>query len=321
MKTHLSNRLLAFAGGAIALLTGPSTTLAASAPDTSGVVTMTVTASVADNKRMPEITGDDIVVRQGKSRLEVADWTPARGDRAGLELFILIDESADPRISLLYDDLRQFISSQPGSTLVGVGYMRNATVQIAQDLTPDHRLASQSLRLPIGHPMAYGSPYLSVSSLMKGWAPNGNRREVIMLTDGIGRGRFHRFGWHNSYRTDPDADTAVAVAQRTGTNIFTMYVPGSARGWRGTWAGLNGQFNMTRLSDSTGGSAFFLGLHSPVTISPYLGQVQKMLDNQYILSFIAKPGKKAGLQPITLSTEVAGVDLAAHNAVWVAGSR
>jgi len=87
-------------------------------------VSMTVTANVAANKRAPEISPDDIVVKQGKSRLQVTEWVPARGDRAGLELFILIDDTADSRISLQYEHLRAFINAQPASTLVGVGYMR-----------------------------------------------------------------------------------------------------------------------------------------------------------------------------------------------------
>jgi hypothetical protein len=36
-----------------------------------------------------------------------------------------------------------------------------------------------------------------------------------------------------------------------------------------------------------------------------------------LLSFSAKPGKKAGLQYVSLNTEVAGVDFAAPDAVWV----
>jgi hypothetical protein len=198
--------------------------------------------------------------------------------------------------------------------------MRNATVQIAQIPTTDHNLAAQALRLPLGNSGVYGSPYLSAVDLMKSWPVDQNRREILMLTDGIGRERYHG-GWRRGYRTDADADTAAAVAQRTGTNIFSIYAPGSARFRHGYWAGVNGQMNMTRLSDSTGGAAFYLGLHGPVSIQPYLDQLQSMLDNQYLLSFSAKPGKKSGLQSVNLSTEVAGVDLAAHDAVWVAGGK
>jgi len=320
MKSQTMKQLFSTLAAAMMFATGMSAGAAEMATNASVPVTMTVTASVAGNKRMPEITQDDVVVRQGKSRLEVTGWTPARGDRAGLELFILIDDAADPRIALQYDDLRTFINAQPAGTLVGVGYMRNATVQIAQQLTANHDLAAQALRLPLGNPGVYGSPYLSAVDLMKSWPVDQNRREILMLTDGIGRERHHP-GWHRGYTNDADADTATAVAQRTGTNIFSIYTPGSVRIHRGYWAGMNGQMNMTRLSDSTGGAAFYLGLHSPVSIRSYLDQLQSMLDNQYLLSFSAKPGKKSGLQSINLSTEVAGVDLAAHDAVWVGGGK
>jgi hypothetical protein len=320
MKSQTMKKLFTSLAAVMMFATGASARAADVTTNASVPVTMTVTANVAGNKRMPEISQSDVVVRQGKSRLEVTEWVPARGDRAGLELFILIDDAADSRIALQYDDLRAFINAQPASTLIGVGYMRNATVQIAQDLTANHSLAAQALRLPFGHPGAYGSPYLSAVDLMKSWPVDQNRREILMFTDGTGRDSHHGV-WHRGYSTDVDVDTASAVAQRTGTNIFSIYAPGSALSRHGYWAGVNGQMNMTRLSDSTGGAAFYLGLHNPVSIRPYLDQLQSMLDNQYLLSFSAKPGKRSGLQSINLSTEVAGVDLAAHDAVWIAGGK
>jgi hypothetical protein len=299
-----------------------SSTMTASAADAASStrvpVTMTVTANVAANKRMPGITRDDIVVRQGNNRLQVTDWVPAQGDRAGLELFILIDDSSAPVLSLQYDDLRGFINDQPSSTLIGIGYMRNGVTQIAQQLTADHNLAAQALRLPLAYPGAFGSPYLSVVDLMKSWPVDQNRREVLMITSGIGRER-HHMGSHRGYFYDTDADTAAAVAQRTGTILFTIYARGALA--RGTWAALNGQMNLTRLSDATGGAAYYLGLNGPVTIQPYLAQLQTRLNNQYLLSFNARSGKKSGLQSVRLSTQVAGVDLASHDAVWIAGGK
>jgi hypothetical protein len=322
MKSQRINKALSLFAGAMMLLSGTSSSWAAGTPDSTVPVTMTVTASVADGKRVPNITRDDLVVRQGKSRLKVTGWVPARGDRAGLELFILIDDSADARFSLHYDDLRTFMLYQPATTLVGVGYMRNGTVQIAQDLTANHELAAQALRLPLGYPGAYGSPYLSVADLMKKWPVGQNRREVVMITSGIGRGHDRHFmNWRMGYRQDPDVDTATAVAQRTGTNIFSIYTAGAAHFRYSQWALMNGQMNLSQLSDRTGGAAFYLGLHNPVTIQPYLSELQRMMNNQYLLSFSAKAGKKSGLQTINLSTEVAGVDLTAHNSVWVEGAQ
>lgn len=279
-------------------------------------VKMTVTANVDGKRRMPAINKDDVVVQRGNDRLDVTEWVPARGDRAGLELFILIDEASDARLGLQYDDLRAFIGDQPPSTLIGVGYMANATVQIAQDLTSDHTQAAKALRLPMGNAGALGSPYLSVIELMKRWPASDNRHEVVIITDGADRGlRLH--GWRHGYWMNPDVDSAGTLAQKTGTNIHSIYAPGTGRFYRSFWEATNGQTNLTRLSDQTGGIAFYLGLHSQVSFHPYLSELQKALNNQYLLSFSAKPGKKPGLQQIKLSTEVAGVDFASHDAVWV----
>jgi hypothetical protein len=322
VKSQLMNKALGLFTGAAMLFSGAGSSWAAGTPDSTVPVTMTVTASVADGKRVPNITRDDLVVRQGKSRLKVTGWVPAQGARAGLELFILIDDSVDARFSLHYDDLRAFMTYQPATTLVGVGYMRNGTVQIAQNPTANHALAAQALRMPLGYPGAYGSPYLSVTDLMKKWPVTGNRREVVMITSGIGRAHErHLMNWRMGYRQDPDVDTATGVAQRTGTNIFSIYTPNSAHFRASQWALVNGQMNLSQLSDRTGGAAFYLGLHSPVTIQPYLSELQRMINNQYLLSFSAKAGKKSGLQTINLSTEVAGIDLTAHNSVWVAGAK
>src|SRR5208282_5582663 len=113
-------------------------------------VTMTITASVQSDKRMPDLNQQEIAVTQGKQRLKVTEWVPAQGDRAGLELFILIDDSSNPTLGMHLDDLKTFINAQPPTTSIGVGYMRNATVQIAQNLTTD----TQRLPTPCGYPWA-----------------------------------------------------------------------------------------------------------------------------------------------------------------------
>lgn len=320
VTTHWIYRWTAFlAGCAIAL---PSLYAAAPAADGNAVqVTTTVTASVNDGKRMPPISPQDVIVRQGKQRLQVTEWVPAQGQRAGLELFILIDDASEARLGSHLGDIRNFINRQPSSTAIGVAYMRNATVQVVQDLTLDHARAAGALRLPLGTPGAYGSPWLSVSSLMKHWPVSDNRREIVMLTDGIDRaGRNGRHLWRGLH-LNPDADSAGLVAQRTGTIIHTIYAPGIGRWHRSYWTATSGQSDMTRVSARTGGESYSLGLGNPVSLAPYLDRLDKVLDNQYLLSFSATPGRKPGLQAVRLNTELAGVQLAAPDAVWVPGQQ
>jgi hypothetical protein len=282
-------------------------------------VRIAVTANVPSDKRMPQINPEDVVVKQGKQRLQVTGWVPAQGDRAGLDLFILIDDDRSARLGSNLDELRAFITAQPSTTSVGVGYMRNATTQIVQDLTTDHAAAAKALRLPLGSAGAYGSPYLSLIDLLKRWPENQNRREVVMVTDGIDRARGGPR--RRVLSNNPDVDSAGAVAMRTGTIIHTIYAPGTGRLGRNYWEATNGQMGISKLSDITGGESFFLGLQSPVSLKPYLDDLQKVLDNRYWLSFSAKPGSKAGLQDVTLSTEVAGVEFSAPNAVWVPAAK
>jgi hypothetical protein len=292
--------------------------IAATTPaQTTVPVQMTVTLRVlGDNKRMPEVTQDDVVVRQGNKRLQVTGWTPARDERAGLDLFILIDDAADQSVASQFDDLRAFINSQPPAAQVGVGYMRNGTVQIAQNFTTDHDQAAKALRIPLASSGAYGNPYLSVIDLMKRWPADSNRRQVVMITDGIDRfrgGPSHR-GLSN---ISTDVDSASRVAQRTGTTIHTIFTRGVGRVANNFWEITNGQNGMAKLSDQTGGESFYLGTQNAVSFKPYLDSLQKSLDNQYLLEFHAAPGSKAALLDVKLTTEVAGVELNSADSVWV----
>ena len=282
-------------------------------------VTMTVTANVVNNKRMPEISQQDVIVTQGKERLKVRGWVPAQGQYAGLDLFILIDDASDPSLGMHLDDLKTFINAQPSATLIGVGYMQNATVKVVQDLTTDHAAAAKALRLPLGSRGAYSSPYLSVIDLMNRWPSTDCRREILMVTDGVDRAR-RTLPWRG-LRINPDVDSASDVAMRTGTIIHTIYAPGVGRYRRNYWEATSGQMGIAKLSDVSGGESFFLGLETPVSFTPYLDQLQKILDNQYLLTVSAQAGTKTQLHNVTIDTEVAGVELASADAVWVPAAK
>src|SRR5712691_5648535 len=99
-------------------------------PATGTPVHMVVTAEARHGADLPVIQREDVMVYQGRDRVKTTDWVPLQGDRAGLELFVLIDDSANTSLGSQLEDLRQFINSQPATTKVGVGYMRDGTVDI-----------------------------------------------------------------------------------------------------------------------------------------------------------------------------------------------
>ncbi len=137
-----------------------------------------------------------------------------------------------------------------------------------------------------------------------------------MVTDGI-----DRFRGGPRYRglsfISPDVDSASSVAQRTGTIIHTIFTRGVGRLGRNFWEITNGQNAIAKLSDETGGESYYLGTQNPVGFKSYLDDLQKTLDNQYLLEFRAIPGGKSGPQYVQLSTEVAGVELDSADSVWM----
>src|SRR5258705_6917862 len=157
---------------------------------------------------------EGVMVYEGHDRDQGTDWVPLEGSKAGLELFILIDDAANTtELGSQLGDIRKFISAQPATTAIGIGYMRNGTVAIAQNLTSDHAQAAKALRLPLGDPGASASPYFSLVDLIKRWPQAQARREILMLSDGVDR-------YCGSGAGDPYVDDAIAKAQQAGIIIF-----------------------------------------------------------------------------------------------------
>src|SRR3981189_3122705 len=106
--------------------------------------------------------------------------------------------------------------AQPPTTAIGVGYMRDATVDIVQNLTTDHSLAASKLRLPLGNAGAFSSIYLSIEDLIKRWPESPLRREILVISDGID----HVGG---TSLTNREVCSAIEQAQRGNIIIYTLY--------------------------------------------------------------------------------------------------
>ncbi len=289
------------------------------------ITDQTVTDSGDDT---PVLRPDSVTVKQGKNPLKVTSLIPAQGDNAALQLFILIDDTCNTGIGNNLNDLRDFINAQPASTQVGVAYMSNATIQIVQNFTTDHDLAAKAVRLPRGTLSSMDSPYLSLISLVKGWPQQKVRREVLMISDGIDRfrGKSSSRGALGPARytmpmISPDADTASTVSQRYGVIVHSIYATGVGRLGRNIWEAQLGQSGIGKIADETGGEYFALGTQNAVSFKPYLDRLQKILNNQYYLVFQAVPQKNDGLQRVSISTELANVDLGAADNVWVPAAK
>jgi hypothetical protein len=261
----------------------------------------------------PNLSMQDVLAYEGRTRDKVTGWVHLTGAHASLEFLILLDDDAGLGLDIQLNDIRNFINAQPDTTAIAVGYMRNGTVLFTSPFTKDHQQAAQSIRLPIGMSSIDGSPYFSLSDVAKRWQSGGaERREVLMVTDGI-----DRYGVGTGL-DDPYVNTAISDAQKAGIIVYSIYVHGEGHFGHSFWMNNWGQNFLSEVSESTGGESFWIGFGNPVSFKPYLDDLSVRLNGgQFMATIIAQPKDKAELRPIKLHTEVPNADLAYPQRIWV----
>jgi len=283
-------------------------------PATGAPVHMVVTVEAKHGNMPPEITQQDVMVYEGKTRDQVTDWIPAKNDHAALDFFVLVDDGASVSLGSQLEDIRQFIVNQPPTTRIGVAYMQNGVAQVVQNLTSDHAQAAKALRLPQGLLGADSSPYFSLQDLIKRWPQSTVRREICMISDGV-----DWFGGTTS--NDPYVSSAIEDAQKAGVIVYDIYMPGSGHEAHSYWRWYWGQYYLSQLADETGGESYYIGFQgAPVSFAPYFDSINHRLGNQYFLGFLPKPEKKAGLRRVRLQTEVPNAELVSAPQVYVAAT-
>jgi hypothetical protein len=232
-----------------------------------------------------------VKVKVNNKNAEVTSWTAygANATQPNLQLVLLLDDGARSSLGLHLKELQTFLTQQPATTEVTLGYMRNGTAQLVGPFTTDHEKAAQEMRLPISAPGANGSPYFSLRDLLQKWPAHNpeERREVVMVTDGIDR--------YNGLRYDPSnpyVEAAMRDAIRNRVVVYAIYFHNAGFADR-TEAGVNsGQNYLTQMCTTLGGDFFFQGFGNPVDFTPYLNQINRKLGNQYELRVQPPPGAK-----------------------------
>jgi len=277
-------------------------------------VSVLVTLEPRHGKTVPPVEQQDITVSQGRDKRPVTSFVPADSQSGGMQLLLLIDDSARESFDTEIGTLKQFVTSLPQTTEIAIGYMRNGMTQITQNFTTDHAAAANSIRLSLGFGGADVSPYDSLSDAIRRWPnPGAQRREVVMISSGLeslGGG----FTPDNPYVTK-----GIEDAQKAGVVVYTIYNPSAGHFghsyWRNTW----GQNFLSQLSDETGGESYYLGFGSPVSFQPFLEEITEQMKHQYILTFTAKAEKKSGMQPVKIAVTEKNASIAAPDKVFVAG--
>jgi len=306
----MSNNKLLSALGILCVAALPQSLFAKQQPSPAGVpVSIVVTLEPKRGRTIPPVELQDITVQQGREKRPVTALVPLHGK---MQLMLLIDDSARGTFDTEISTLKQFVNSLPADTEVAVAYMRNGMAQITAPFTRDHAAAANGIRIAVGPGGADVSPYDSLSDAIKRWPQSGaERKEVVMISSGI---EALGGGWDPE---NPYVNAGIEDAQKAGVTVYSIYSPSVGHWghslWRNTW----GQNFLSQLSDETGGESYIIGFGSPVTFEPFLQQILQQLQHQYLLTFLAKPEQKSGLQPIRVTILEKDAGIAAPDKVFV----
>ena len=197
-----------------------------------------------------------------------------------LNIAILIQDDLIPQVGNELGVTRDFIRSLPEGSRVMVGYITAGTLQVRQPFTTDLERAAKSLRIPLAaRSSAAFNPYVEVLEALKkfdnSWT---NANAVLLISDGLDTSR----GFDSSAAGQTlDIDRTIREANKRRVSIFSFYAPSVGLTSHSHLASSYGQSSLNRVSNETGGRAFFQGTTGFVTFDSYFKRLSDTLNRQY----------------------------------------
>jgi hypothetical protein len=207
-----------------------------------------------------------------------SDGSGAGRVRVPLNLAVLIQDDVTQRVGNELGRTREFIRRLPSGSRVMVGYVTAGSLQVRQSFTTDLEDAARSLRLPVGNDAAAPfNPFVEVREALRKFPTDGrNVNALLLVSDGLDVSR----GINSSdILQSVDLERAVREAQRRGVAVYTFYAPTTLAASSRRVATL-GQGALNRLTQETGGRAFFQGTDF-VSFDPYFRDLSRTLNRQF----------------------------------------
>jgi hypothetical protein len=264
-------------------------------------VTILVTAH-PHNERAREIAAklqpEDFTVLEEKQKQRII--SVKRASEAPPIIAVLIQDDLVSRVSNEIAGIKDFICSLPEGWRVMTAYIRAGSLRVAQDFTTDRMRAAESLRIVTGNRSAAPySPYIPVVEALKRFdtQPEGHRI-VLLVSDGLDISQGFRDA---SPIFSLYLDQAISEAKRRSVAIFSFYAPSVGLTSVSRLAVNYGQGSLNRLTDETGGDAFFSGTDF-VTFDPYFKELNELLYLQWLITYRSQ-NTGAGFRRIEVTTD------------------
>ncbi len=269
------------------------------------VRTVTIPISIFTKKELKEnqaeefVQADRLIVTENKEEQQILSIRSVSS--SPLSIAFIIQEDLAGNFNLQIDDIKKFIRELPRGTRVMVAYNRAGSIQVPQRFTDDLERAADSLRIVSGS-SAFGprSPYDGVTQVLKRFdgLPAG-RRAILLFSDGFDASQGRNLA---SISQSPDLERATLSAQRRGVAVYSFYSPTAATENGQSVLVLASQSAMERLSDATGGRAFFQGSFAPISYMPFFRELSMTLSRQFALTYLSTHMKKGYHKVVVTST-------------------
>jgi len=197
-----------------------------------------------------------------------------------LNLAVLIQDDLVSQVGNELGVTRDFIRSLPQGSRVMVGYITVGTLQVRQPFTTDLEAAAKSLRIPVAsHTASAFNPYVEVVEALRKFDSSWtNANALLLISDGLDTSR----GFDSTAAGHTlDIDRTINEANRRRVAIFSFYAPSVGLTSRSRLAASYGQSSLNRVSNETGGKAFFQGATGFVTFDSYFARLRETLNRQY----------------------------------------
>ena len=195
-----------------------------------------------------------------------------------VNLAVLIQDDLVSRVGNELRVTADFIRELPEGSTVMVGYIRSGSLQVRQPFTEDLSAAARALRIPVGSTSASPyNPYVQVRDALKLFPAGGaNRNALLLVSDGLDTSR----GFDFSDSVDSiDLNRAVREAKSRNVSVYSFYAPSAGLTSWNRQAVSFGQSALNRVSDETGGRAYFQGSDF-VTFNAYFARLTRTLNER-----------------------------------------
>ncbi len=269
------------------------------------VRTMTIPISIFTKKELKEnqpeefVQAGNLIVKEDNDKQVILSIRSV--SNTPLALAVLIQDDLSTNANLQLRDIADFIRKLPQGSRVMVAYLRAGSTQVRQKFTDDLEKAAKSLRIIAGSAaVAPSSPYDGVEEALERFdaLPTG-RRAILLVSDGLDVSR----GFSSSSPSQSvDLDRAILKAQRKGVAVYSFYNAATLTDNGNSTLILNGQGSLNKLSEETGGRAFFQGTFSPISFEPFFKDLGLLLNRQFALTYLSTHFKKGYHKVDVIST-------------------